>query len=258
MKAIILAAGRGTRMGKYTENLPKGMLVFEGKTLIECQIETLRNAGINDIAIATGYKNEKINYDGIKYFHNEKYATTNMIETLMCAESFLDEDVLVAYSDILYTEELVKLCCDSDFDIGVAVDSEWKKLWTLRYGNCETDLESLTVENGKILELGKDVDSSINLDYRYIGLLKFTKNGIENLKKVYNSKKELNSNWLQSGKPFELGYMTDILSETINAGYEVNPIISKGNWLEFDTNEDYELISKCKSDGTIKDDYVII
>lgn len=258
MKAIILAAGRGTRMGKYTKDLPKGMLVFEGKTLIEKQIDTLRKSGIEDIAIITGYESKKINFDDIKYFHNEKFATTNMVETLMCAEEFLNGDVIVAYSDILYTKELVELCCNSPFDIGVAVDSDWRKLWKLRYGSCEQDLESLEVKENKITELGREVTKSEGLDLRYIGLLKFAKNGIEIFKKVYNKQKEKNSNWAQSGKPFELGYMTDILAEIINQGYEVNPIITQGNWLEFDTNEDYEIISKYKSEGIIRDDYVII
>ena len=49
MKSIILAAGMGSRMGKYTENIPKGMLELDGKTIIELQIDTLRNAGIKDI-----------------------------------------------------------------------------------------------------------------------------------------------------------------------------------------------------------------
>ena len=108
MRAVILAAGKGTRMGKYTENLPKGMLNVNGKTLIERQTETLREAGINDIAIVTGYEHTKINYKGIKYFHNTKFDTTNMIESLMCAKEFIEgNDVLVCYSDILYTEKAI-------------------------------------------------------------------------------------------------------------------------------------------------------
>lgn len=258
MKAIILAAGRGTRMGKYTENLPKGMLVFEGKTLIERQLETLRQAGIKDIAIATGYESKKINYPNVKYFHNENFATTNMVETLMCADEFLDDDVLIAYSDILYTKELVELCFKANCEIGVAVDSDWKKLWKLRYNSCECDLESMQVKDGMIMELGKEVETSAGLDYRYIGLLKFTKTGLKALKNIYHSRKEKNTAWPQSRKPFELGYMTDIISEIIKEGYKVEAIVSKGNWLEFDTNEDYEVISKYKSEGIIDNNYVII
>ena len=243
MKAIILAAGRGTRMGKYTENLPKGMLLFENKTLIERQIETLRQAGIQDIAIATGYEAQKINYKNVKYYHNAAWADTNMVETLMCAEEFLDDDILVAYSDILYTKNLVKLCAESKCDIGVAVDSDWKKLWKLRYGKVDFDLESLTVKNGLVTELGKEIETSENLDYRYIGLIKYSKKGIDILKNIYNERKSQNLNWTQSGKEFKKGYMTDILAEIINAGNEVNAVAVKGNWIEFDTEKDYEIIS---------------
>ena len=68
MKALILAGGQGTRLKKYTENLPKGMLSFMGKTIIERQIELYRSCGINDIIIVRGYASEKINYKGIKYY----------------------------------------------------------------------------------------------------------------------------------------------------------------------------------------------
>ena len=77
MKAIILAAGMGTRLGKYTNHLPKGMLVFNGKTLIEFQLETLKKVGIYKIAIVTGYQKEAISYPGLKYYYNKYYLCMN-------------------------------------------------------------------------------------------------------------------------------------------------------------------------------------
>ena len=65
MKAIILAAGQGTRLNHYTDNLPKGMLSFAGETLIERQIRLFNSIGIKDIIIVTGYMSEKINYDNV-------------------------------------------------------------------------------------------------------------------------------------------------------------------------------------------------
>ena len=74
MKVIILAAGMGTRLGKYTENLPKCMLNFNGKPLIQQQVETLRKAGITDISIVRGYQPEKIDLENVKDFlGKEKY-----------------------------------------------------------------------------------------------------------------------------------------------------------------------------------------
>jgi len=78
-----LAAGQGTRLKKYTENLPKGMLSFMGKTIIERQIELYRQCGIKDISIIRGFAADKIQYEGVTYYTNEDYANTNMVESLM-------------------------------------------------------------------------------------------------------------------------------------------------------------------------------
>lgn len=258
MKALILAAGCGTRMGKYTENLPKGMLNVNGKTLIERQLETLRAAGLSDIAVATGYKGEKITYAGVKYYHNAEYASTNMLETIMCAREFLNDDTLIAYSDILYTPELVKKCVAAECAIGVAVDKDWKKLWKLRYDTTDFDLETLFIDaDGKITELGRETNSSEGLNYRYIGLIKFSKAGLESVFALYDKRKETNAPWPQSGKEFKKGYMTDLLSELIRSGSAVKAIISAGQWAEFDTMQDYERLSEALKNGKLSQNLTV-
>ena len=71
MKGIILAAGRGSRMGLLTKKLPKCRTVFKGKELIQWQIESLRGAGIDDIAIVRGYLAETFDLN-VKYFYHKK------------------------------------------------------------------------------------------------------------------------------------------------------------------------------------------
>ena len=80
MKTIILAAGQGTRLKKYTQDLPKGMLEFQGKTMIQRQIELYRRCGIGDIVVVRGFAGKKITYEGVKYYTNADYANTNMVE----------------------------------------------------------------------------------------------------------------------------------------------------------------------------------
>ena len=241
MRAVILAAGSGMRMGKYGEDLPKCMLPINGKPIIEWQIGKLREIGISDIVIVTGYKAEMITFEGITYFHNPAFADTNMVETLMCAREALDTDILVSYADVLCTRKLASMVAECGYDIGVAVDEGWRDYWMLRYGTTETDLETLTVsENGKITGIGKPVISSEGLNYRYIGLIKFSVTGICDAIELYSRKKRRNENWIQSGKPFAMGYMTDLLHELIIGGQTVYPIVTQGGWIEFDTVEDYE------------------
>lgn len=229
-------------MGRYTEALPKGMLLFRGRTLLEWQLAALRCAGIGEIVLVTGYRAEKINFPGVSYLHNAQYAETNMLETLMCARDCFNTDILVAYSDILYSPALASQVMHSAADIGVAVDADWRELWMNRYGTTETDLESLEVSaDNKITGLGRPLSSSEGVLYRYIGLLKFSQKGLAKMLSVYDAKKRINGSWTQSGNPMVQGYMTDLLHELILDGNAVIPVVTKGGWYEFDTETDYEI-----------------
>ena len=158
MKAIILAAGQGTRLKKYTENLPKGMLVFEGKTIIERQIELYRECGVEDIIVVRGFAADKIQYEGIQYYINKAYDKTNMVESFMTARTEFDGDVIVSYSDILFTKNMLQTMISSKDDFAVAVDKEWKKYWIMRYGRIDFDTESLKIDRNKnIISLGLEI-----------------------------------------------------------------------------------------------------
>ncbi|OQY98975.1 MAG: hypothetical protein B6D35_10635 [Candidatus Brocadia sp. UTAMX2] len=239
-------------MGRYTKNIPKGMLVLKGRTLIEWQIKKLKSCGLKDIVIVTGYRNEAISYGGITYFHNNDFAKTNMVETLMCAREVLNTDILVSYSDIVYSEELAGMVMECPAEIGVAVDKSWRDYWMMRYGTTETDLETLNLSvDGRIIEIGRPVNTSEGIDYRYIGLIKFSDRGIARAIKLYDKKRAKNEPWKQSGKSFRQGFMTDLLYELIQEGTDVMPVITTGGWLEFDTEGDYEKALAMSEMGTI-------
>ncbi|MEK6953192.1 MAG: phosphocholine cytidylyltransferase family protein, partial [Nanoarchaeota archaeon] len=227
MKAIILAAGMGTRLGKYTENLPKGMLNFAGKSLIERQVETLRSCGIEDISIVTGYMPDKIKIQGVKFYHNSDFANTNMVASLFCAEQELNDDILVCYADILYEKKVIKKILNSKADIGVTADDSYWPYWQARLDNPEEDIESFVIKNNKVIEIGSPRCSLDKAKVRYVGLIKFSKNGVEALKKIFNENKSKYWNkdepWFNS-KSFKKAYMTDMLQSLINANYEVKPI----------------------------------
>ncbi len=243
MKAIILAAGQGTRLKKYTENLPKGMLLFAGKTIIERQIEMYRKCGIDKIIIVRGYAADKITYEGVTYYNNDDYANTNMVESLMAAREEFTDDIIVSYSDILFEEHLLKTMMNSQYDFAVSVDDEWKKYWLLRYGKVDFDTESLSIsEDDNITELGLENPMLESIDARYIGLLKFSKAGLRYIEEMMSKayKEFDNKPWQQSGKPVKKAYMTDLLNAIIEAGKSVKAVHFNNGWLEFDTNEDYE------------------
>lgn len=254
MKAIILAAGMGTRLSQYTKDMPKCMLNFLGKPLIEHQVETLRSCSIDDIVIVTGYQNDKIKIDGVKYYKNEKFLETNMVESLFTAEKELNGEILIAYSDVLYEKKVIEKILSTKVDVGVTVDEDYWDYWQARLDDPVSDIESVVVDNsGNIIELGK----ACGLDkakIRYVGLIKFSEKGTEILKQVYHKNKELyydkNQPWMGS-KSFKLGYMTSILQAIINEGHKIKTITIKRGWLEFDTVEDYERTSQWVKENTL-------
>lgn len=256
MKAIILAAGQGTRLKKYTENLPKGMLSFLGKTIIERQIETFKKCGITDIVVVKGYAADKIAFKGIKYYVNEDYANTNMVESLLTAKDEFTDDVIVSYSDILFEEKIIRKMIEPKGDFCCAVDDNWKTYWMKRYGRIDFDTESMTINSSNdIVELGLENPKLDSIDARYIGLLRFSKKGLFIISKLMEkAKKDFSDKpWQQSGKTAKKAYMTDLLNALIEDNYSVKAIRFQNGWIEFDTNEDYENALGWVSDGTIND-----
>lgn len=254
MKAIILAAGQGTRLKKYTENLPKGMLNFMGETIIERQVKMYRKCGINDIIVVRGFAADKIQYEGIKYYTNEDYANTNMVESLLAAKREFDDDIIVSYSDILFEERLLKGMMESNADFACGVDDNWQAYWLQRYGKVDFDTESLAIDkNDNITELGLESPKLEDIDARYIGVLKFSKVGLNYIMDIMNEayKLPVDQPWQQSGKVVKKAYMTDLLNAIIESGKEVKAIHFNNGWVEFDTNKDYESALEWVKTGVI-------
>src|SRR5208283_6090137 len=109
MRALILAAGRGSRMGPHTEARPKCLVELEGKPLIVRQIAALRRGGMGEIGVVRGYRAEMIDFPGLSYFANERWDETSMVTSLAAAAPWLRSGpVIVSYADIFFRSELVR------------------------------------------------------------------------------------------------------------------------------------------------------
>jgi L-glutamine-phosphate cytidylyltransferase len=242
MKAIILAAGQGVRLGEYTRDLPKAMLPFLGRGLIERQIDTYRRCGVETMVVIGGYRSERLELPGILKYTNKNYARTNMVESLLCARAELEGEILVSYADVLFEDRVLRAVMEAKADIGVAVDTKWERYWMARFGSTSVDTESLLIgSDGRLLEVGRPDPPAEGIHGRYVGLMRFSAQGTKTLLAVYDRARQRHRNgpW-QTAKSFETGYMTDLLQEIIDAGHTVYSIGIEGGWLEFDTTEDYE------------------
>jgi choline kinase len=255
LKVIILAAGQGERLRPLTENIPKCMVNFLGKSILERQIDIFQNLGINDISVVAGYCADKVNLDNITKFENKNFMTTNMVESLFTAEEKLDDSVIVSYGDIIFEPSIIQNLIDSRHDISVVVDKNWRDLWNVRFENPLDDAESLVLDkNELILELGQKVDSIDNIQGQFIGLMKFQNDGIIDIINFYKKMKLIansSTNPLNPNLPFEKSFMTDFLQGLIQNNQKLNAIIIKNGWLEIDSLKDYNLYQKMYSDKSL-------
>src|SRR3989338_3034735 len=253
MRAIILAAGRGKRLIPHTNSKPKAMLEFGNKPLIQYSIDNLRKVGIADITIITGYKSEMINIPNVRYIHNEKFAETNMVYTLFCAEAVMDDNLIISYSDIIFEPKVLQKLLQSKDEITVVVDDNWQELWELKSNNPLNDAETLRLnKKNYILEIGAKPKDLNQIDSQYIGLLKFSKKGIRILKKIYHELKDANRQEIViRGRTFNQLYMTDVLQLLIDNGHKVKGVRIKGGWLELDSKEDYEKLLDMYKEGKL-------
>ena len=111
MKAIIAAAGRGSRLVALTRYSPKGLLPINGESIVARQIRILELYGITDVAIVTGYRSEKVIErfkDKVTFFHSPDYLSTTTTTSLYKAIDFMDDDIITIYSDVVFSAESLK------------------------------------------------------------------------------------------------------------------------------------------------------
>jgi len=236
MKAIILAAGQGARLRPLTDDRPKCMVEYQGKPLIEHVVRALRKNGVNDIVAVRGYKPEALRCAGVRFYDNPRYSSTNMVTTLFCAEQELEGDVIISYSDIVYSPSVIQRLRATDAEFAVVIDRDWRRLWQERMDDPLDDAETLRLDpDGHIIELGKKASSYEDIEGQYIGLLKIAASAWPKLRAFYH---RLDRHATYDGKDFDNMYMTSFVQAVIDRLMPVTAVPIQGGWLEIDVPSD--------------------
>tara|TARA_Y100000588_G_scaffold205963_1_gene219792 strand:- start:5 stop:715 length:711 start_codon:yes stop_codon:yes gene_type:complete len=235
MRAVILAAGRGSRMEGLTDERPKCLVQFRGKTLVDWQLHSLRSAGIDDIGIVTGYKRELLTHLDLTEFHNSRWAETNMVYSMTQASKWLsDHECLISYSDIFYTTDSIKRLMHANANIAITYDPNWLKLWSRRFSDPLQDAETFLEEDGKLTEIGNVPKNVKEVKGQYMGLLKLSPLGWSSIQSCLNS--------------ISTGYknidMTSLLSIMIKNENLIRTIPINEEWHEFDSISDLNLATE--------------
>jgi len=245
MKAIIIAAGSSSRLEKHTESLPKGLLEINGQTIIQRQIEHLRNNGINDIVIVTGPNADCFDFKDITYVHDHNYEQHDVLGSLMAAKNHMNDGFIMLYSDIVFDESILKSILNFQGKIGIAVDMDWKKKYKKRTEHPITDADNVLIKSGNITHTKQFISKTNSGKIgEFMPLMILSSSGANIFVKTFEKLEKTHKGKFHQMPSLKKAVLTGMLQELIDSKIIISPIIISGKWYEIDTPQDLEIARK--------------
>lgn len=225
MKAIILAAGKGSRISDDIGPVPKSTLKIKDEAIIRTTVKMLISKGI-DVAVCTGYRFQMIEeaLSGLKvtFYNNPFYDLMNNIGTLWFAREFMDDECLIISADVIFDAKMLEYILDTDGDMLMVTDSS-----RIEDGDYFFTLD----KTGNITKYGPDIERE-KRSCEYVGLSKIGRGAVEAFrnqldKMIYEGNNQC--------------YFENVFFSFIKNGkYQLKTIdVSGCNWREIDKIEDY-------------------
>jgi choline kinase len=254
-KVIVIAAGRGRRLGVHTDERPKCLVEIGARPILGWVLEALRPVGVDDLVMIRGYRAEELAagaralHPGARFVDNLEWETNNILLSLACALDELDGPVYLTYSDIIFTPAVCRALADAEGDACLVIDRAFRDIYV---GRTEHPLEEGEVSDldaaGRVRRVGKKALPPEDAFGEFIGLLKlsaegarWTRDAIVAAQARYAGRED---EPYQRAARFRNAYLTDVLQELIDAGRPFVPVAIDGQWREIDTGQDLERARK--------------
>lgn len=175
MQAIIMAAGKGSRLASLTNDKPKSLLKIKGKTLLDINLAMLHKYGIWDITIVTGFCDEQFieatkGIPGITLIYNPFYEFTNVIGSYYMGMKLLHDSFIYLHADTICDMGIFEDLLKSGGDIVLPVEAK----------PCDDEAMKVRLEDGQVVEITKQMPAE-NAFGEFIGIAKIKKNVIDDL-----------------------------------------------------------------------------
>jgi L-glutamine-phosphate cytidylyltransferase len=231
--AIILAAGRGSRMGVVTATQPKCLATLAGRGLLDWQLAALSAVGIGRTVLVGGYRLDQLRGKGYQVIENPRWAHTNMLASLLCARTLLIRgSCLVLYSDVVFHPDIVQTLLRSDEPIAITYDQRWASLWHERFDDPLQDAETFRLKGTRLLEIGRRATHLADVQGQYMGLLRFSPRGWDVVERFLATRPQADIDALD---------MTALLGRLVATGADVAALPVDGRWCEVDSRQDLKL-----------------
>jgi len=225
MKALILAAGLGSRLAPLTDNCPKALVSVNGKPILVKQIDNLLDNGIRDITVVAGYKAEVLSktvshiFPEVNIIINQDYSTTNnMYSAYLGCDSMGDDDFLMLNGDVFFDSSVIRTLCEHDSQNAIVTD----------IGSFLEESMKVISRNGRLIKISKTI-SEIEAYGTSIDVYKFSRQGgkifFDKCRMFIEEKQQLNL-WSEVA-------LNEILSDVEFVACPLN-----GRWVEIDNHYD--------------------
>lgn len=224
MKAIILAAGLGSRLTRLTSERPKCLLELHGKPILLHQLELLVACGIDEVTIITGFAAEHIQAEvegkAVCVYYPD-FALTNNLLTLHYCRHLLAGEVLILFSDVLLSRRSLQDCVDSPADFALLVDTS----------RCLEGTMRVRVAGGAVIDIGPHIPPAEG-DGNFVGIAKYSARGSKLLAAELNG--------MAATADYTDAYYTAAPARIAAGGERLDAVdVSGQSWIEIDTVEDY-------------------
>jgi choline kinase len=231
--AIILAAGRGARLERYTERLPKALVRAGGRSLLDWNLAALAGCGVDTIVVVGGYRAAQLGRAGVELVIAPAWERAGPVASLLAAyPSRFDAPFLVLYGDCVHHRDNIERAMASGADVAVAGDRAWRALWNERHAAPLDDAESYRHRDGALVAIGARPASEGDIEAQFAGLVRFSPAGWQAIQRMLDA---------ETVPPFD---MTALLASLLARGLPVADVPIRGRWCEVDSAKDLRLCRK--------------
>jgi choline kinase len=253
-RVIVIAAGRGKRLGTHTEELPKCLVQVGARPMLGWQLAALGAVGVDDVVIIRGYRGDVLeagaralapSHMKLTFVDNPEWETNNILLSLACARAELDAPAYLTYSDIIFTPPVTRALAAATGTIDLVIDADFRDIYV---GRTMHPLEEGEVSDldaaGRVKRVGKKSLPPEDAHGEFIGLMRMVGDGVGALTRTLDAALARyagrDQEPYQRAARFRNAYLTDLLQELIDAGEPLTPVTIHGQWREIDTGQDLE------------------
>jgi len=251
MRGIVIGAGRGQRLMPTTADAPKCFTDIGGDRILDLVLSAMRGGGVDPITFVGGYRIDDVSgaYPELDLVHNERWATTNILGSLMCAAHRMDDGFVSSYADIVYRRDAVARLLAAPGDIVLVVDTDWRRRYEGRTQHPPTDAEKVLCADGRVLRVHRDIDPDA-AHGEFIGVAKFTAAGSRALQAAYASARaRCGHGAFREAADLDRAYLIQLLQDMLEAGAVVGHVDTHGGYHEIDTQQDYDFVRRAHAQG---------